>query len=64
METRLSSNEISEHNKKALQSETGQKVRQAMKTEVQHFTDAPEIQHFAKMIMFMVLHGGIWSGNI
>lgn len=39
--------EISEHNKKALQSETWQGVRKAIKTEIQHFTEAPEIQHFA-----------------
>lgn len=65
METRLSSNEISEHNKKALQSETGQKVRQAMKTEVQHFTDAPEIQHFATVKVFKNdnVYGVTW-GNL
>lgn len=40
-------NEISEQNKEALQSETWQKVRKALKTEIPHFTDAPEIQHFA-----------------
>lgn len=39
--------EISERNKKALQSETWQKARNVMKTEVQHFTEAPDIQHFA-----------------
>lgn len=39
--------ELSEKSKKALRSGTWNTVRQAMKTEVQHFTDAPEIQHFA-----------------
>lgn len=40
-------NEVSEQNKEALQSETWQKARTALESEVQHFTDAPEIQHFA-----------------
>lgn len=40
-------NNISERNKEALQSETWQEVREVMKTEIQHFTEAPEIQHFA-----------------
>lgn len=40
-------NDISEQNKEALQSETWQEVRKTMKTEIQHFTEAPEIQHFA-----------------
>ena len=48
METKgVIGNKISEQNKEALQSETWQKAREAMKTEVQHFTEAPEIQHFA-----------------
>ena len=38
METKgFNGSEISEKNKEALQSETWQKVREAMKTEVQHF---------------------------
>lgn len=36
--------DISERNKEALQSETWQDVRKAMKTEVQHFTEAPEAE--------------------
>lgn len=40
-------NELSEKSKENLQSGAWQEVRQAMKTEIQHFTDAPEIQHFA-----------------
>ena len=37
---------ISERSKEALQSETWQEVRKAMKPEIEHFTEAPEIQHF------------------
>ncbi|MDE6905530.1 MAG: PcfK-like family protein [Lachnospiraceae bacterium] len=40
-------NTISEKNKIALQSETWQAVKKALKTKIVHFTDAPEIQHFA-----------------
>lgn len=40
-------NTISEKNKTALQSETWQAVKKALKTKIVHFTDAPEIQHFA-----------------
>ena len=39
--------ELSEESKEALQSETWKAARKAVKTEIQHFTDAPEIQHFA-----------------
>lgn len=39
--------ELSEESKKALQSETWEEARKVMKTEIQHFTNAPEIQHFA-----------------
>lgn len=42
----LNEKEVSEQNKEALQSETWQEARKVMKTEVQHFTEAPEIQHF------------------
>lgn len=38
---------ISGQNKAALQSETRQKVRKIPKTEIVHFTESPEIQHFA-----------------
>lgn len=57
--------DISERNKEALQSETWQKVRKAMKTEVQHFTDAPEIQHFAieKVSKNDNVYGVVW-GNV
>lgn len=40
-------NTISEKNKTALQSETWQAVKKALKTKIVHFTDVPEIQHFA-----------------
>lgn len=39
--------ELSEESKKALQSETWEAARKVMRTEIQHFTNAPEIQHFA-----------------
>ncbi len=57
--------DISERNKEALQSETWQNVRKAMKTEVQHFTDAPEIQHFAieKVSKNDNVYGVVW-GNV
>ncbi len=41
------SSALSEKNKKALQSETWKTARNVIKTEPVHFTDAPEIQHFA-----------------
>jgi len=47
METKGFDGNISQHSKEALQSEMWQEARKAMKTEVQHFTYAPEIQHFA-----------------
>lgn len=37
---------VYEKSKEALQSETWNQVRTAMKTEIQHFTDSPEIQYF------------------
>lgn len=43
----FSRNEIPGKNKEALQSETWQEARKIIKTEVIHFTDTPEIQHFA-----------------
>ena len=46
METKgFNGSEISEKNKEALQSEAWQEVRKIMKTEIQHFTEAPKIQH-------------------
>lgn len=58
-------NNISEQNKEALKSETWQTVRKAMKTEVQHFTEAPEIQHFAieKVSKNDNVYGVVW-GNV
>ena len=66
METKgVNGNKISEQNKEALQSETWQIVREAMKTEVQHFTEAPEIQHFAteKVSQNDNVYGIVW-GNV
>ncbi len=66
METKgVIGNKISEQNKEALQSETWQKAREAMKTEVQHFTEAPEIQHFAtvKVSKNDNVYGIVW-GNV
>lgn len=66
METKgFNKNEISEQNEEALQSETWQKVREEMKTEVQHFTEAPEIQHFAieKVSKNDNVYGVVW-GNV
>ncbi len=66
METKgFNGSEISEKNKEALQSETWQKVREAMKTEVQHFTEVPEIQHFAtvKVSKNDNVYGVVW-GNV
>lgn len=66
METKgFNKNEISEKSKEALQSETWQKVREAMKTEVQHFTEVPEIQHFAtvKVNKNDNVYGVVW-GNV
>lgn len=58
-------NNISEQSKEALQSETWQKAREAMKTEVQHFTEAPELQHFAtvKVSKNDNAYGVVW-GNV
>lgn len=44
--TKISGNEVSEQNKEALQSETWEVARKAMKTEIVHFTDMPEILDF------------------
>ncbi len=66
METKgFNKNEISEKSKEALQSETWQKVRETMKTEVQHFTEVPEIQHFAtvKVSKNDNVYGVVW-GNV
>ena len=66
METKgFNENEISEQNKEALQSETWQEARKLMKTEIQHFTEAPEIQHFAtvKVSKNDNVYGVVW-GNV
>lgn len=66
METKgFNKNEISEKSKEALQSEIWQKVRETMKTEVQHFTEVPEIQHFAtvKVSKNDNVYGVVW-GNV
>lgn len=66
METKgFNNNEISEKSKEALRSETWQKVRETMKTEVQHFTEVPEIQHFAtvKVSKNDNVYGVVW-GNV
>lgn len=66
METKgFNGNKIFEQNKEDLQSETWQKAREVMKTEVQHFTEAPEIQHFAteKISQNDNVYGGVW-GNV
>ncbi len=57
--------EVSKQNKEALQSETWQEARKLMKTEIQHFTEAPEIQHFAtvKVSKNDNVYGVIW-GNV
>lgn len=57
--------DISEQNKEALQSETWQEARKVMKTEIQHFTEAPEIQHFAtaKVNKNDNVYGIVW-GNV
>lgn len=58
-------NGLSEKSKEALQSETWNQVRAAIKTEIQHFTDAPEIQHFAieKVSKNDNVYGVTW-GNV
>lgn len=58
-------NTASEKNKTALQSETGQAVKKALKTKIVHFTDAPEIQHFAmeKFSKYDNAYGVTW-GNV
>ena len=66
METKgFNENEISEQNKEALQSETWQEARKVMKTEIQHFTEAPDIQHFAtvKVNKNDNVYGIVW-GNV
>lgn len=66
METKgFNENEISEQNKEALQSETWQEARKVMKTEIEHFTEAPEIQHFAtvKVNKNDNVYGIVW-GNV
>lgn len=66
METKgFNGSEISEKNKAALQSETWQEARKVMKTEIQHFTEAPEIQHFAtvKVSKNDNVYGVVW-GNV
>ena len=58
-------NEISERNKEALKSGTWQMAREAMNAEVQHFTEAPEIQPFAieKVSKNDNVYGAVW-GNV
>lgn len=65
METKGFNGNISQRNKEALQSETWQKAREGMKPEVQHFTETPEIQHFAveKFSQNDNVYGIIW-GNV
>ena len=66
METKgFNGSEISEKNKEALQSEAWQEVRKIMKTEIQHFTEAPKIQHFAtvKVSKNDNVYGVVW-GNV
>ena len=66
METKgFNGSEISEQNKEALQSETWQEARKVMKTEIQHFRETPEIQHFAtvKVSKHDNVYGIVW-GNV
>ena len=66
METKgFNGSEISEKNKEALQSEAWQEVMKIMKTEIQHFTEAPKIQHFAtvKVSKNDNVYGVVW-GNV
>lgn len=66
METKgFNGSEISEQNKEALQSGTWQEAKKVMKTEIQHFTEAPEIQHFAtvKVSKHDNVYGVVW-GNV
>ena len=58
-------NNISEQNKKTLQSEIWKEMRKVMKTEVVHFTETPEIQHFAveKVSRNDNVYGVVW-GNV
>lgn len=66
METKgFSGNGISEQSKEALKSETWQEARKLMKAEVPHFTEAPEIQHFAtvKVSKNDNVYGVVW-GNV
>lgn len=46
MENKRFDEVLSEKSKEALKSETWKQVRTTMKTEIQHFTDSPEIQYF------------------
>lgn len=65
MGSRIESSGMSEESKKALQYETCQEVRKIVKTEIQHFTEAPEIQHFAtvKVSKNDNVYGVVW-GNV
>lgn len=66
METKgFNESDVSEKSKENLQSGVWQEVRQAMKTKIQHFTDAPEIQHFAieKVSKNDNVYGVTW-GNV
>ena len=65
METKGFNGNISQQNKEALQSETWQNARKAMKLEVQHFTETPEIQDFSteKAGQSDNVYGSVW-GNV
>lgn len=65
METKGFNGNISQQNKEALQSETWQSARKAMKLEVQHFTETPEIQDFSteKAGQSDNVYGSVW-GNV
>lgn len=55
--------DISEKNKEALKSETWEKFRKANKTEIMHFTETPEVQHFAMMKVSKNdnVYGTVWG---
>ena len=57
--------DISEKSKKALKSEIWEKFKKANKTETMHFTEMPEIQHFAmeKVNKNDGVYGVVW-GNV
>ena len=57
--------DISEKSKKALKSEIWEKFKKANKTETMHFTEMPEIQHFAmeKVNKNDFVYGVVW-GNV